>query len=205
MKMAQELIDSLKRGYKRKFLDEDSDSLSESESTKKYSKKQKPQRQQQKQQQQQQPKEVVVNSDTSGSENDRNNSDSDDEINSTIQSNESSSDESKIIATNSKAVGEKKKLQKVQINKLKKPNNLFEEKTPIYSNKNIKIFVVKDYLKRQKIFKFVDHLYTIKIEVIKGRPPLLSSILDALRKAIDFCLKAMKTNYKAGNLKLFII
>ena len=73
--------------------------------------------------------------------------------------------------------------------------DLFLEKTPIYENEHIRVFVVKDYLKRQKIFKLDDHLYSLKIEIKDGHPPLLTSLLDVLRKAFEFMIKSLKNFY----------
>jgi len=105
--------------------------------------------------------------------------------------------------SNYKVISETKKVKKKKNNDnesktLKKPSILFEELTPLYDNENVQIFVVRDYLKRQKIFKFDDHLYSIKVKLLSGRPPLLSSILDALESAMEFCLKKLKTYYSEG-------
>lgn len=91
-----------------------------------------------------------------------------------------------------------KKISRLQAPSMLEKNSgkdLFLEKTPIYENEHIKIFVVKDYLKRQKIFKLDDHLYSLKIEIKDGHPPLLSSLLDVLRQAFEFMIKSLKNFY----------
>ena len=74
-----------------------------------------------------------------------------------------------------------------------------------YENENIQVFVVKSYFKRQKIFKLDDHLYSLRIKIMKGQPPLLSSILEALKTAMDFCLNTLKNHYKKGNYVYYFI
>lgn len=76
---------------------------------------------------------------------------------------------------------------------------LFLQKTPLYENDHIRVYVVKDYLKRQKVFKLDDHLYSVKVEVKDGHPPLLTSLLDILRKAFDFMIKSLKSFYPADD------
>lgn len=73
--------------------------------------------------------------------------------------------------------------------------HLFLQKTPLYENEHIKVYVVKDYLKRQKIFKLDDHLYSVKVELKDGHPPLLTSLLDILRIAFEFMIKTLKNFY----------
>jgi hypothetical protein len=77
--------------------------------------------------------------------------------------------------------------------------NLFLQKTPLYENDHIKVYVVKDYLKRQKVFKLDDHLYSVKVEVKDGHPPLLTSLLDILRKAFEFMIKSLQKFYHAND------
>lgn len=81
--------------------------------------------------------------------------------------------------------------------------NLFEEKTPLYENDHLEVYVVKDYLKRQKIFKLDDHLYTIKIEVKKGHPPLLISLLDILKESFEYMINTIKNFYNPGKILFF--
>lgn len=75
---------------------------------------------------------------------------------------------------------------------------LFAERTPLYENEHLTVFVVKDFLKRQKIFRLDDHLYTVKIKLKDGHPPLLSSLLDVLRKVFVFIVKSIKNFYPKG-------
>jgi hypothetical protein len=78
-------------------------------------------------------------------------------------------------------------------------NDLFLEKTPLYENDHIKIYVVKDYLKRQKIFRLDDHLYSVKVEIKDGHPPLLTSLLDVLRNAFEFMINSLKNFYQEND------
>lgn len=97
---------------------------------------------------------------------------------------------------------EKRKIAKIQTPSVLQKDSgkdLFLEKTPLYENDHIKIFVVKDYLKRQKIFKLDDHLYSLKVEVKDGHPPLLTSLLDVLREAFEFMIKSLKNFYHAND------
>lgn len=77
-------------------------------------------------------------------------------------------------------------------------DNLFEQKTPIYENSNVEIYVVKEAFKKQKIFNIEDHLYTVKIKLKAGQPPLLSSLLEGLEKALEDMIKRMQLFYKNG-------
>lgn len=77
-------------------------------------------------------------------------------------------------------------------------DSLFAEKTPLYENEHLIVFVVKDYLKRQKIFQLDDHLYTVKIKLKDGHPPLLTSLLDVLRKVFEFIVKSIQNFYPKG-------
>lgn len=82
-------------------------------------------------------------------------------------------------------------------------DKLFEQKTPIYENNQIEIYVCKEAFKKQKVFNIEDHLYTIKIRLKSGEPPLLSSILKALEKSLEFMVKQMQLHYKNGNFWTF--
>jgi len=79
---------------------------------------------------------------------------------------------------------------------------LFSDKPIVLQNDEIKLFVVRDYLKRQKVFRLDDHLYQLKAEVKKGKAPLISSILDVLRQALEYVINSLKQDYPAGNLNL---
>jgi len=95
----------------------------------------------------------------------------------------------------SRQVEKSAKIQMPKILQKEAGEDLFLEKTPLYENDHVKIFVVKDYLKRQKIFRLDDHLYSLKVELKDGHPPLLSSLLDVLRAAFEFMIKSLKSFY----------
>ena len=83
----------------------------------------------------------------------------------------------------------------------KLPEDMGEE-TILFQDENIKVFVVKKEHKRQIKFRLEDHLYLLKVEVIKGKMPLLSSIEDVLFKAFKFMIKNLKTFYKPDETNL---
>ena len=89
------------------------------------------------------------------------------------------------------------------------PNNsnlLFIDKHTVFKNKEIKLYVIKDYLKRQKIFRLDDHLYQLKAEIMKDKAPLISSILNVLHQALEFVIASLKKNYNPGKkLITFIV
>ena len=68
----------------------------------------------------------------------------------------------------------------------------------IFQNDDIKFYLVRDYLKRQKIFRLEDHLYLLKAEVKKKRAPLVTSILQLLKEALEFMISTLKQEYKPG-------
>ena len=82
-------------------------------------------------------------------------------------------------------------------------NILFRDKKEVIKNNDIKLYVYRDYLKRQKIFRLEDHLFQLKAEVIKDRAPLISSILNVLEEALKHVIGALKQNYKPGKLIYF--
>lgn len=82
-------------------------------------------------------------------------------------------------------------------------DKLFEQRTPIFEDNQLEIYVAKESFKKQKIFNIEDHLYTIKIRLKSGQPPLLSSILKALEKSLDFMVKQMQLHYKDGKSNIF--
>ena len=57
---------------------------------------------------------------------------------------------------------------------------------------------MRDYLKRQKIFNSEDHQYLLKAEIKKNKAPLISSILDVLRQALEYIILQLKQSYKPG-------
>ena len=77
-------------------------------------------------------------------------------------------------------------------------NLLFSDKHAVFENSEIKLYVVRDYLKRQKIFNLEDHLYQLKAEIKRGKAPLISSILDVLGQALEFVIATFKQHYKPG-------
>ena len=84
-------------------------------------------------------------------------------------------------------------------------NDLFSEETKIFENENLKVFVVKEDHKRQKIFRLEDHLYVVRIKVLQGRAPLLKDVEDILKKAFEFMLKNLKTYYKPEDANLIYL
>lgn len=84
-------------------------------------------------------------------------------------------------------------------------DSLFEHKTPIFENANVEIYVIKEAFKKQKIFNIEDHLYTVKIKLKAGQPPLLSSLLEGLEKALEDMIKRMQLFYRNGKDLLFQI
>jgi len=79
---------------------------------------------------------------------------------------------------------------------------LFQDEPTVFANNEIKLYVIRDYLKRQKIFRLDDHLYQLKAEILKGRAPLISSVLDALKQALEFIVTSLQTSYHAGKAKI---
>lgn len=101
-------------------------------------------------------------------------------------------------------MGSVPKKQKIDVINKDNLTTLFDKKTPLYENDHLEVYVVKDYLKRQKVFKLDDHLYTIKIEVKQGHPPLLISLLDILKESFEYMINTIKNFYNPGDL-FFII
>jgi hypothetical protein len=84
-------------------------------------------------------------------------------------------------------------------------NDLFSEETKIFENKSLKVYVVKEDHKRQKIFRIEDHLYVVRIKVLEGKAPLLKDIEEILKKAFQFMLKNLKTYYKPEDTNLIYL
>ncbi|EPS63716.1 hypothetical protein M569_11068 [Genlisea aurea] len=81
-------------------------------------------------------------------------------------------------------------------------DHLFDQKTPLYEDNQIEVYAVKESFKRQKVFAVEDHLYTVKIKVKKGKPPLVSSILKGLEKSLQHMLRVLQDYYKKEPTRL---
>lgn len=71
----------------------------------------------------------------------------------------------------------------------------FAEKTVIFENENIEIYVKKEMFKRQKLFRLDDHLFVLKAKVKETKAPLITSVLDVLKKCFLFMANNLKTFY----------
>lgn len=73
---------------------------------------------------------------------------------------------------------------------------LYLDKTPVYENDNLKIFIEKKEFERQKKFKLEDHLYVMKIEVKKDSPIiLLKDLMEILENSFIKIIHELKEHY----------
>jgi hypothetical protein len=75
----------------------------------------------------------------------------------------------------------------------------FDQETTVFENDFLKIYIFRKDFDRQKKFSFDDHLFLLKVETLKGKPPLLLDIEDILNTACEDILTKIKAFYKQGN------
>jgi len=80
--------------------------------------------------------------------------------------------------------------------------NLFSQKTKIFEDHNVELFVEKTGFKRQTRFTLDDHLFLVKIHFKNEMPVLFSTIMGTLKKAFSFMIKSLKTYYGSGTFKM---
>lgn len=74
----------------------------------------------------------------------------------------------------------------------------FEHGIVTFQNENLKIYVFRKAFERQKRFALDDHLFLLKIEVLRGKPPVLLDIEDILEKAFKHVVELLKAFYNPG-------
>jgi len=76
--------------------------------------------------------------------------------------------------------------------------SLFSEKTKIFEDGNVELYVEKTGFKRQTRFTLDDHLFLIKIHFKNKMPVLFSTIMGTLKEAFSFMIKSLRTYYGSG-------
>lgn len=80
--------------------------------------------------------------------------------------------------------------------------DIFTKSVPIFENDDLQIYVVKQNFKRQKIFKFDDHQFVLKVKVKNNANPYLLRIENILFEAFKKMLENLKKLYSPNDRNL---
>lgn len=81
----------------------------------------------------------------------------------------------------------------------------FSKKDIIFENNELIVYVTRQMFKRQKRFRLEDHLYVLRFQVKTSKPPLISSLLDLLKKSFLHMTNCLKAQYDAAHKNLIYL